>query len=71
MALKLEMEFIIEPDGSVRVTTVGLTGAEQKDALKPIELVLGPLKERSLSDHHHGQSKRHWLLLNKKERSGK
>lgn len=58
MAVKYEIEVIIDEDGQVRLTTHGLKGAECEAETKSIERALGKVSKRTRTREYYEQTNR-------------
>jgi hypothetical protein len=56
MAVKIEIEVEVLPDGTVRLHTHGIKGAKCDEELKPIERSLGRVAEAKRTGEYYEQS---------------
>jgi hypothetical protein len=56
MAVKIEIEIEVLPDGTIRMNTHGLKGSKCDEELRPIERALGKVKDHSRTKEYYEQS---------------
>jgi hypothetical protein len=56
MAVKIEIEIEVLPDGTVRLHTHGIKGAKCDEELKPIERALGDVSGSKRTSEYYEQS---------------
>jgi hypothetical protein len=57
MAVKYELIITIDPDGKVKLKTIGFKGSECDDELKPFEATLGKPIEKKRTREYYEKSK--------------
>lgn len=56
MAVKIEIEVEVLPDGTVRMHTHGIKGAKCEEELRPVERALGKVTDHSRTREYYEQN---------------
>lgn len=56
MAVKQELEIVIDAEGNLRIKTHGLKGGDCEEELKPLEKALGKVTERERTSEYYEKS---------------